>query len=142
VGCARADGELVYANRTFVELIGTNARPDLRVGGYAEPYGVYTRDGTLYPEARMPFVRALAERRVIIADDITIRRRDGRQIDIRAVARRSGSDHACDRRVLRHRPRVTAERARAESELPASRRAQRFERSGRSPAALPTTSIT
>ena len=42
-------GELIYANRTFAEIMGTVARDDVRVGGFAEPYGIHTRDGAPYP---------------------------------------------------------------------------------------------
>jgi signal transduction histidine kinase/CheY-like chemotaxis protein len=128
---ARApNGELVYANRTFVEIMGTVARQDVRVGGYAEPYGIYTRDGALYPEDRMPFVRALIERRVIVADDLTIHRRDGKRVDIRAVARPIGEPitHVIIAFFDVSRE-VEAERARAESEQ-RLRRAQRLEAIG------------
>jgi hypothetical protein len=54
-------GEVVFANRTFTDILGINARYDARSGGYVEPYNVYTRDGAPYPERKMPFVRALAE---------------------------------------------------------------------------------
>ena len=57
-------GVEVYANRAFAELMGVGLQPDVAVGKYSEPYGILTRDRTPYPEARMPFVRALAEQRV------------------------------------------------------------------------------
>jgi PAS domain-containing protein len=115
---ARApDGGLIYANRTFVEIMGTEARPDVRAGGYAGPYGIYTRDGALYPEDRMPFVRALTERHVIVADDLTIHRPDGKRVDVRAVARPVGEPitHVIIAFFDVSRE-VEAERARAESE--------------------------
>jgi signal transduction histidine kinase/CheY-like chemotaxis protein len=84
---ARAPGgELVYANRTFAEIMGQGGRNDVAVGGYSEPYGILTRDGKPYPEARMPFVRALQEKRVIVADDIMIRRPDRSEVHVRAFA--------------------------------------------------------
>ncbi|TMQ14920.1 MAG: response regulator [Deltaproteobacteria bacterium] len=128
---ARApDGELVYANRTFAEIMGTPARSDVRVGGYAASYGIHTRDGAPYPEDRMPFVRALAERRVIVADDLTIHRRDGTRVDIRAVARPVGEPvtHVIIAFFDVSRE-VEAERAHAESEQ-RLRRAQRLEAIG------------
>ncbi|HEY0481593.1 MAG TPA: ATP-binding protein [Kofleriaceae bacterium] len=128
---ARAPGgDLVYANRTFVEIMGTAARPDVRAGGYADAYGIFTRDGAPYPEDRMPFVRALAERRVIVADDLTIHRRDGKRVDIRAVARPVGEPitHVITA-VFDVSREVEAERARAESEQ-RLRRAQRLEAIG------------
>jgi signal transduction histidine kinase/CheY-like chemotaxis protein len=123
-------GELIYANRTFAEIMGRDARADLRVGGYAEPYGIYTRDGVLYPESKLPFVRALTERRVVSADDITIRRPDGKHVEIRAVARPVGdpTTHVIVTFFDIGRE-VAAERARAQSEQ-RLRRAQRFEAIG------------
>jgi two-component system cell cycle sensor histidine kinase/response regulator CckA len=80
-------GELVYANETFTEIMGTSARNDVEAGGYAEPYGIYGRDGKLYPEDQLPFVRALRERTTLVVDDIVIHRPDGRRVNIRAQAR-------------------------------------------------------
>ncbi len=88
VWVARApSGKFVYANRGFAEIMGMAGRADVAVGEYAAPYGIHTRDGALYPEDRMPFVRALAERRVVTVDDIVIHRTDGRRVNIRAQAR-------------------------------------------------------
>jgi PAS domain S-box-containing protein len=85
---ARApDGAFVYANRTFAEIMGQVGRDDAKVGTYSEPYGICTRDGKPYPEERMPFVRALQERRVVVVDDLTIRRPDGTCVHVRAFAR-------------------------------------------------------
>jgi signal transduction histidine kinase/CheY-like chemotaxis protein len=128
---ARAPGgELIYANHTFAEIVGVAARDDLGVGGFAEPYGVYGRDGALYPEDRMPFVRALRERRVVVADDITIHRGDGKRVHVRAVARPVGEPvtHVIVAFFDISRE-VEAERARAESEQ-RLRRAQRLEAIG------------
>ncbi len=80
-------GEFVYANRTFGEIMGTVGLADPKAGGYASPYGIFTRDGVPYPEAKMPFVRALEEKRVVVVDDLTIRRPDGARVDVRAFAR-------------------------------------------------------
>ena len=128
---ARAPGgELIYANRTFAEIMGIAARSDVVAGGYAEAYGIYTRDGALYPESRMPFVRALGERRVVVVDDITIHRPDGKRVDVRAVARPVGEpiSHVIIAFFDVSRE-VEAERARAESEQ-RLRRAQRLEAIG------------
>ena len=85
---ARAPGgEFVYANRMFAEIMGQGGIADVEVGGYSEPYGIFTRDGKPYPEDRMPFVRALQERQVVVVDDITIRRPDRTRVDVRAFAR-------------------------------------------------------
>src|SRR5688572_23864970 len=80
-------GELVYANRAFAEILGMGARDDVALGEYAGPYGIHQRDGSLYPEDQMPFVRAVRERRTVLVDDIVIHRHDGRRVNIRAQAR-------------------------------------------------------
>src|SRR5260221_9278341 len=85
---ARApNGELVYANGMFAEIMGQRGRTDVQVGGYSEPYGIFTRDGQPYPEQQLPFVRALVEQRVVVVDDITIHRGDGSRVDVRAFGR-------------------------------------------------------
>jgi PAS domain S-box-containing protein len=88
VWVARApNGEFVYANRKFQEILGMGARDDVASGEYAAPYGIRDRAGALYPEDRMPFVRALVERREVVIDDIVIHRPDGGRAFIRATAR-------------------------------------------------------
>jgi len=84
---ARAPGgEEVYANRTFAEIMGTGL-VEAQAGNYSLPYGIYKRSGERYPEDQMPFVRALREKVVVVNDDITIRRRDGTHVDVRAFSR-------------------------------------------------------
>jgi signal transduction histidine kinase/ActR/RegA family two-component response regulator len=84
---ARAPGgELVYANRMFAAIMGQGGRDDAAVGRYAEPYGILTHAGKPYPEERMPFVRALQERCVVVVDDIMIRRPDRSTVYVRAFA--------------------------------------------------------
>jgi len=128
---ARAsDGEVIYANRAFAEITGAPARGDVPAARFAEYYGVYARKGAPYPENRMPFARALAERCTVTADDITIRRRDGTAVDVRMIARPSGDPVTHVIVALFDITReVDAERARAESEHQL-RRAQRFEAIG------------
>ena len=88
VWVARAPGgEFLYANKAFAEIMGMGARDDVGRGEYAGPYGIHTRDGALYPEDRLPFVRALVERRTVIVDDIVIHRHDGGRVHVRAQAR-------------------------------------------------------
>lgn len=88
VWVARAPGgELLYANRTFGEIMGTSARGDVAAGEYAAPYGIYGTDGALYPEEKMPFVVALRAREMVVVDDIVIHRRDGTRAPVRAHAR-------------------------------------------------------
>ena len=131
---ARApSGVEVYANRAFADLMGVGLQPDVAVGKYSEPYGILTRERTPYPEARMPFVRALAEKRVVVVDDITIRRPDGSCIDIRAYARpvtdATGTITHVVIAFFDITREVAAEKARAESEH-RLHRAQRLEAIG------------
>ena len=85
---ARApNGEFVYANNTFADIMGQAGRDDAKVGSYSQPYGICTRDRKPYPEERLPFVRALQERRVVVVDDITIHRPDESYVHVRAFAR-------------------------------------------------------
>jgi len=85
---ARAPGgELVYANSQFAEIMGQAGRDDVAVGGYSEPYGIFGRDGLPYPETKMPFVRALLARDLVICDDIVIHRGNGVRVPVRAFAR-------------------------------------------------------
>ncbi|MCB9598313.1 MAG: response regulator [Sandaracinaceae bacterium] len=88
VWVARAPGgEFVYANPRFAEIMGMSARADVAVGEYAAPYSIHDRDGNLYPEDRMPFVRALEARETVTVDDIVIHTPTGGRASIRAYAR-------------------------------------------------------
>ncbi len=80
-------GEFMYANKVFAEIMGMGARSDVAVGAYAQPYGIYTRQGELYPEDKLPFVRALTQKSTVVVDDIVIHRHDGGKVNIRAQAR-------------------------------------------------------
>ncbi len=84
---AAPDGSFVYANEAFEEIMGMGAVSDVGVGEYTGPYGIYGRDGLLYPESRLPFVRALQERTTVVVDDLVIHRRDGRRVYVRAVGK-------------------------------------------------------
>jgi PAS domain S-box-containing protein len=84
---AASDGQFVYSNRAFEEIMGMGPVRDVGVGEYAAPYGIYGRDGALYPEHRMPFVRALEERTTVVVDDLVIHRRDGQRVYVRAFGK-------------------------------------------------------
>ncbi len=81
------NGEFMYANKMFAEIMGMVARDDVAAGEYSQPYGIHTRSGELYPEDKLPFVRALTQRKTVIVDDIVIHRHDGGKVNIRAQAR-------------------------------------------------------
>jgi signal transduction histidine kinase/CheY-like chemotaxis protein len=85
---ARAPGgEFIYANGEFTRIMGMAPRADVEAGGYSEPYGIYNSDGKLYPEERLPFARALVERKLVMVDDLVIHRGDGQRVPVRAFAR-------------------------------------------------------
>ncbi len=131
---ARAPGgEFVYANRMFGEIMGQGGRDDVAVGGYSEPYGIFTRDGAPYPEDRLPFVRALQQRQIVVVDDITIHRPDRTRVDVRAFANPvTNADGVITHVVIAFfdiTREVAAERGRVESEKQLHR-AQRLEAVG------------
>jgi len=131
---ARAPGgEFVYANCMFAEIMGQGGRGDAAVGGYSEPYGILTREGTPYPEERLPFVRALQERQVVVVDDIMIRRPDRSVVYVRAYGRPvMNADDTITHVVIAFfdvSREVAAEKARSESEN-RLHRAQRYEAIG------------
>jgi two-component system cell cycle sensor histidine kinase/response regulator CckA len=80
-------GEFVYANEMFAEIMGASPIPEAARGGFSAPYGIYTRAGALYPEDRLPFVRAVEARATVMVDDLVIHRPDGRKVYVRAQAR-------------------------------------------------------
>jgi PAS domain S-box-containing protein len=85
VWVARAPtGELVYANRAFAEIMGMNARDDVRAGEWSGGYQLKTRDGQPYPEERLPFVQALSRRTTVVVDDIVVEQVGGRGVYVRA----------------------------------------------------------
>jgi two-component system cell cycle sensor histidine kinase/response regulator CckA len=85
VWVARAPGgELIYANRRFTEILGMDARDDVRAGEYTPAYSLQDREGRPFPEERLPFVQALARRETVVVEDIVIARRDGRRVFVRA----------------------------------------------------------
>jgi two-component system, cell cycle sensor histidine kinase and response regulator CckA len=131
---ARAPGgELVYANTRFAEIMGQAGIEGVTVGGYSEPYGIYGRDGLPYPETKMPFVRALLARELVVVDDIVIHRGNGVRVPVRAFARpvmdrEAGITHVVIA-FFDITKEVEAEHARAESEH-RLHRAQRIEAIG------------
>ena len=84
---AARDGEFVYANRAFDEIMGMGPVPEAGVGDFTAPYGIYGLDGRLYPEDQLPFVRALRARATVVVDDLVIHRRDGRRVYVRAFGK-------------------------------------------------------
>src|SRR3954468_22389853 len=130
---ARAPGgQEVFVNRTFAQIMGQGLVAT-QAGAYSEPYGILTRERRPYPEDRLPLVRALVEKKVVVNDDITIRRPDGSCVDVRAFGRPVMDDTGAITHVVIAffdiTREVAAERARAESEQ-RLHRAQRMEAIG------------
>lgn len=124
-------GQEVYTNREFADIMGQHLA-HVEVGGYSEPYGILTYEGKPYPEAQMPFVRALVEKRKVVADDIMIRRPDGSIRYVRAFARPVEKDDAISHIIIAFidiTREVEAEKAKAETEARLAR-SQRLEAIG------------
>jgi signal transduction histidine kinase len=87
------DGRFAYSNRAFEEVMGMGPVTDVGAGEYAAPYGIYTREGSLYPEDRLPFVRAVQAQTTVVVDDLVIHRHDGRRVYVRAFAKPLFDEH-------------------------------------------------
>ncbi|MFT5357109.1 MAG: two-component system cell cycle sensor histidine kinase/response regulator CckA [Polyangiales bacterium] len=88
VWIARApNGEFVYANQRFRDVMGMPGLEEAARGDFAEPYAIHNLSGDLYAEEKMPFVLALQSGETEMVDDIVIHRRDGKKVNIRAYAR-------------------------------------------------------
>jgi PAS domain S-box-containing protein len=81
------NGSFVYANRAFAEIVGMPPRADIEAGAFARSYRLHTRDGVLYPEENLLFVRVLREKADVIVDDVVVHRLDGKKVFLRALAR-------------------------------------------------------
>ena len=92
------DGGVLYTNAALRELIGCDDAAFLAHGA-AEGTGgrLRTRAGAPYPDAELPFPRALAGDAHVVVDDLVIDRPDGSRVDVRAVAQRApdpaGGEH-------------------------------------------------
>jgi two-component system cell cycle sensor histidine kinase/response regulator CckA len=85
---ARAPGgEFVYANAAFAEILGMEARDDVRADEYTPVYHIEDRAGRPFPEERLPFVQAQRLRESVAVDDIVIARGDGTRVFVRAVGK-------------------------------------------------------
>src|SRR5687768_4842222 len=118
-------GEEVYVNRTFAQIMGVGMVPEAKAGNYSVSYGILTRDGKPYPEERMPFVRAMVEKRLVEVDDIMIRRPDGSLVEVRAFARPVGDPMT---HVIIAFFDITREREAEKARVEADQRLQRAQR--------------
>jgi two-component system cell cycle sensor histidine kinase/response regulator CckA len=81
------DATLVYANAAFYEILGSPAGTDPQAVIASLARSLRARDGSVYPENRLPFARALRERANVTVDDIVLNRADGASVFIRSFAR-------------------------------------------------------
>jgi PAS domain S-box-containing protein len=81
------NGAFAYANRVFTEILGMPPNIEIQAGAFARSYGLHKRDGTLYPEDELLFVRVLREKADVIIDDVVVHRLDGKKVFLRALAR-------------------------------------------------------
>jgi signal transduction histidine kinase/CheY-like chemotaxis protein len=125
-------GDVVYVNRAFEEILGMGPPDGAERGNYVAPYGIFTRDGSPYPEGQMPYERVLRARDTVVIDDLVIHRGDKR-IALRVFAKPLFDDKGEITHVLEAfhdiSREVEAERARTEGEA-RLRQAQRMEAIG------------
>lgn len=81
------NGAFVYANRVFTDILGMPANPEIQAGAFARSYRLHTRDGALYPEDQLLFVRVLREKADVTVDDVVVHRLDGKKVFLGALAR-------------------------------------------------------
>lgn len=80
------DGELLWANTAFTDIVGVP--PELGSPGdrAAELYGIVHRDGRSYDAPELPSHRVVATAEAVVDDDMVLRRPDGTQIPMRVFA--------------------------------------------------------
>jgi PAS domain S-box-containing protein len=82
--CSAPSGTIAYANEAYRQIAGMTPENEL-----SSPHAVYTPEGEPYPNDRLPFARALCERKGVTIGDIVFHRGDGTKIFVRAFARPS-----------------------------------------------------
>ncbi|HEX3694073.1 MAG TPA: ATP-binding protein [Polyangia bacterium] len=79
-------GEVLYANQSFQSIMGMAAVKGAGIAAAPAAYGIFDRQGNLYPVEKLPFSRALTSGAPVMVDDLVIHRGDGRRICVRAFA--------------------------------------------------------
>src|SRR5262245_55049745 len=79
-------GEVTYANPEFRTILGMDAVVGLQIADAPLTYGIFDREGSLYPIDRLPFSRVVATNRPAVVDDLVIHRADGSKANLRAYA--------------------------------------------------------
>jgi two-component system cell cycle sensor histidine kinase/response regulator CckA len=80
-------GQLIFANRAFAEIMGSDAHGYAPGGHDGAGYRLKTHEGQPYPDERLPFVQALARRQTVVVDDVVVEREDGRTMSVRAIGK-------------------------------------------------------
>ncbi len=78
------DGQVVYTNAAFREIMGMPPVTESRVGDIPSTYRAFDRNGSPYPVDGLPFSRVLATGQAAVVDDMVIHWDDGRRVPIRA----------------------------------------------------------
>jgi PAS domain S-box-containing protein len=78
------NGEVVYTNRAFRQIVGMEAVSASRIEDVPVTYHVRDRQGRHFPVDKLPFARAAAELRPVVVDDMVLHRSDGVQVYLRA----------------------------------------------------------
>ncbi len=81
------DGICVYTNEAFEAILGTKPLAGVSATRCSQPYGIHTRDGSLYPEAHLPFNRACQARATVVVDDMVIHGQGGARSFLRAFGK-------------------------------------------------------
>ena len=79
-------GEVLYTNQSFGRILGMPAVVGVDIAAAPTSYGIFDREGNLYPADKLPFSRALASGEPVVVDDLVIHRGDGSQVYVRAFA--------------------------------------------------------
>ncbi|MEA2699637.1 MAG: hypothetical protein QOI66_3908, partial [Myxococcales bacterium] len=79
-------GEVLYSNHSFKVILGMSAVSGVDIAAAPATYGIFDREGNLYPVENLPFSRALASGQPVVVDDLVIQRGDGSRICVRAFA--------------------------------------------------------
>ena len=77
----------VYANHALYEILGSPPGKEIRIQPTWTTYSIRSRDGTPYPQDRLPFGRVLRDKTNVTVDDMVIHRTDDSKVYLRAFAR-------------------------------------------------------
>jgi PAS domain S-box-containing protein len=79
------EGQAVYTNRAFQEILGMGAVAESRIGDAPRTYGIFDRTGKPFPVECLPFSQTLAAGRSVTVEGIVIHRPDGGRVNVRAT---------------------------------------------------------